>query len=120
MSYSSSDPKDADFTLYLDTEVEQQAGYFGDLIISERGLIFRSTWNFKLGTQLALRLCVPSVIPGENPICEELSGLVVNCEPVYGRSNHFEITVLFMNLSRLTQRRICGLAFRPELTGGLN
>jgi hypothetical protein len=113
-------PKDADFTLYLGSEIEQQGGYFGDLIISERGLIFRSTWSFKQGTQLALRLCVPPVVPGESPICEELNGLVVDCEPVYGRSNHFEITVLFMNLSRLAHKHICGLAFRPELTGGLN
>jgi hypothetical protein len=112
--------KDADFTLYLDSGIEQECGYFGDLIISERGMIFRSTWSFKFGTQLALRICVPSIMPGESPICEELNGLVVNCEPVYGRSNHFEITVSFMNLSRLAQKHICSLAFRPELTGGLN
>lgn len=120
MKCSPGDADDADIVIYLDHGVDCSLGYFGDLVINERGMIFRSRWRFRLGTQLALRLCTQGQGVEDNPVCEELTGLVVSCEPYYGRSRLFEVTVLFLEVPEPMQLRIERLATRPELMGNLN
>jgi hypothetical protein len=120
MNCSPADSHDADVAIYLDCGIDCSLGYFGDLVISERGMIFRSRWRFCLGTQLALRLCVQGQGMEDYQVCEELTGLVVSCEPYYGRSCLFEVTVLFLDVPEPVQLRIDRLATRPELMGNLN
>ncbi|MGA8658688.1 MAG: hypothetical protein WB586_21335 [Chthoniobacterales bacterium] len=120
MKCSPADAHDADVAIYLNYGIDCSLGYFGDLVISERGIIFRSRWRFSLGTQLALRVCAQGQGVEEYPVCEELTGLVVSCEPYYGRSRLFEVTVLFLDVPEPVQLRIGRLATRPELMGNLN
>ena len=120
MSCFPADFHDADVAIYLDCGIDCSLGYYGDLVINERGMIFRSRWRFRLGTQLAVRLCARGQHVKDYPICEEVTGFVVSCEPYYGRSRLFEVTVLFLEVPEPVRLSIERLATRPELMGNLN
>ena len=73
MSCFPADFHDADVAIYLDCGIDCSLGYYGDLVINERGMIFRSRWRFRLGTQLAVQLCARGQDVKDCPICEELT-----------------------------------------------
>ncbi len=119
MKCSPANATDADVAIYFNQGLECAFGYYGDLLVNERGMIFRSPWRFHPGTQLALRLCEKrdGALSAE---CKEVTGLVVHCEQLYSRSRLFESTVLFIDVPEPLQAEIDRLANRPELKGNLN
>jgi hypothetical protein len=119
MKCSPVDASDADVAIYLDQGIGCGLGYYGDLLVKQRGMAFRSPWSFQPGTQLGVRLCARPDGTGA-AVCEELTCLVVNCEHLYSRSRLFQVTVLFLDVPRPLQAEIDRLAKRPELMGNLN
>ena len=111
---------DADYTVYLDYGTDSFFGYFGQLALNERGIRLKSRWQFGLGTQLALRVCVEGRCPNEPGVCEEVIGLVVSCEPLLDDPTWYEMVVLFLDLPLSIRRKFGRLATRPELMGNLN
>ncbi len=120
MKYPPPRADDADFVVYLDYGADCFFGYYGQLTLSEHGLQFTSAWQFALGTQLALRLCVEVRRPGDRPTCAEVTGLVVGCDPTFEDPSRHETTLLFIDVPASSQRQIDRLATRPELMGNLN
>jgi len=110
----------ADYAVYLDYGVDSFFGYFGQLALTERGIRFKSRWRFSLGTQLALRLCVEGKDAHEPRVCEEVTGLVVSCDPLFDDPGWYEMVVLFLDLPQTIRREFGRLAARPELMGNLN
>ena len=110
----------ADYAVYLDYGADSFFGYFGQLALSERGIRFKSRWQFGLGTQLALRLCVDGRSADEPRMCEDVTGLVVSCEPLLDDPTWYEMVVLFLDLPQTIRRKLGRLATRPELMGNLN
>jgi hypothetical protein len=119
MKRSAANANDADVAIYLDQSIGCAFGYFGDLFVNQRGMVFRSPWCFQPGTQLALRLCVQRS-PACSAECQEVTGLIVHCEQLYSHSRLFESTILFLDIPEQLQEEIWRLANRPELQGNLN
>jgi hypothetical protein len=113
----SGDAQGADFAIYLDYGIDCCFGTHGDLIISERGIVLRSRWQFPLGTQLAMRICAHPVNPGDCPVCEDVNGIVVSCERMEDRYCCFEATILLLDVPLPAQQRLGRVADRLELTG---
>lgn len=110
----------ADYEVVLDYGADSFLGYFGQLTLTETGLRFRSRWRFKLGTQLAVRLCIESRAANEPRVCEEVIGVVVGCDPLLDEPTWYEMHVLFVDLPRAIRRELGRLAIRPELMGNLS
>ena len=110
----------ADYEVYLDYGADSFFGYFGQLTLTETGIRFRSRWRFNLGTQLAVRLCIESRAANEPPVCEEVTGFVVSCDPLLDDPTWYEMVVLFLDLPLTARREFGRLAVRPELMGNRN
>jgi hypothetical protein len=111
-------PRDAqspDFAIYLDYGIDCCFGNHGDLIINERGIVLRSRWRFPLGTQIAMRICAHALSPDDCPICEDLTGMVVNCERIEERYPCFKATILFLDVTLPAQQELGRVADRLEL-----
>ena len=120
MNCSASTAAKADYEVYLDYGADSFLGYFGQLTLTEAGLRFRSRWRFNLGTQLAVRLCIESRAANEPRLCEEVTGVVVSCDPLLDEPDWYEMVVLFLDLPLAIRREFGRLAVRPELMGNLN
>src|SRR5260370_37396045 len=72
-----SDSREADLVIYLDYGVDCLFGYYSDIRLNDRGLVFHSRWRFHLGTQLSLRVCAETEVPTSSPGCVALYGIVV-------------------------------------------
>jgi hypothetical protein len=120
MNGSVSTAAKADYEVYLDYGADSFLGYFGQLTLSETGLRFRSRWRFNLGTQLAVRLCIESRGADEPRVCEEVTGVVVSCDPLLDEPTWYEMVVLFLDLPLPIRRAFGRLAIRPELMGNLS
>lgn len=78
-------------SLYLDYGADSQT--CGDLHLSERGMRFRSRWQFSIGTQLSVLLVQ---MDPQRGLCRMLiEGTVVWCEPI---GKEYESTLLFLEL----------------------
>lgn len=120
MNRSASTAEKADYEVYLDYGADSFLGHFGQLALSETGLRFRSPWRFTLGTQLAVRLCIESRGANEPRLCEEVTGVVVSCDPRLDEPTWYEMVVLFLDLPLPIRRAFGRLAVRPELMGNLS
>jgi hypothetical protein len=120
MNRSASTAAKADYEVYLDYGADSFLGYFGQLTLSQTGLRFRSRWRFNLGTQLAVRLCIESRGANEPRVCEEVTGVVVSCDPLLDEPTWYEMVVLFLDLPLAIRREFGRLAVRPELMGNLS
>ena len=114
---SSCDDQGPDFAVYLDYGVDCCFGNYGDLVISDRGIVLRSRWRFPLGTQLAMRICAHAVPPDDCPVCEDLTGMVVSCERVEERNPCFEATILFLDVTLPVQQGLGRVADRLQIAG---
>jgi hypothetical protein len=111
------DLREADFAIYLDYGIDCCFGNQGELVINERGIIFRSRWRFPLGTQLAIRICAHAEGLQECPVCDEVTGMVVSCERVNDRDRNFESTLLFLDISEPAQHGLCRVADQLDRNG---
>jgi hypothetical protein len=108
------DFREADFAIYLDYGVDCCFGTQGDLLINDRGIVLRSRWRFPLGTQLAIRICAHALSPGDCPVCEDVTGMVVSCERVDDRDRCFESIILLLDISEPAQHELCRVANQLE------
>jgi hypothetical protein len=106
--------------IYFDRAAECLSSYFSEITLNDHGIIFRSRWEFDLGTQLALKVCVEPEYSDSAPVCIDLTGMVVHCERVYCQSPLFEVTLLFLNRRETPPQSLDELTRRPELMGNLN
>src|SRR5690349_6873692 len=113
MKCSSLTGADADYTVYLDYGTDCFFGYFGQLSLNERGIRLKSRWQFNVGMQLALRVCVEGRCPNEPRVCEEVIGLVVSCEPLLDDPTWYEMVVLFLDLPLSIRQKFGRLGARP-------
>jgi hypothetical protein len=118
--FSPCDAQGPEFVIYLDYGTDCCFGNYGDLAVSERGIVLRSRWHFPLGTQLALRICAHPVTPEDCPVCEDLTGMVVSCERIDERNPCFKATILFLDVTLPAQRGLGRVADRLELAGQAN
>ncbi len=83
----------------------------GDLEVSERGMRFKSPWQFSLGSQLAVAMdrC------GEDgkTVRVKAEGLVVDCEEI--APSRFHVTVLFLELSNDSQEAIANISHQLDV-----
>jgi hypothetical protein len=112
--------RNADVMIYFDRAAECLSSYFSEITLNDHGIIFRSRWEFDLGTQLALKVCVEPEYSDSAPVCIDLTGMVVHCERVYCQSPLFEVTLLFLNRRERPPQSLDQLTRRPELMGNLN
>jgi hypothetical protein len=112
--------RNADVMIYFDRAAECLSSYFSEITLNDHGIIFRSRWEFDLGTQLALKVCVEPEYSDSAPVCIDLTGMVVHCERVYCQSPLFEVTLLFLNRRETPPQSLNQLTRRPELMGNLN
>jgi len=63
-------------SIYLDYGADSQE--CAHLSISERGMVFKSRWQFPVGTQLALLFAYKD--PFGRPAKTEVEGIIVDCE----------------------------------------
>jgi hypothetical protein len=117
MMSSSRHTPEGDFAIYLDYGVDCFFGNYGDLTISERGMVFRSRWNFQSGTQFDLRVCAEPESGDDRGVSVQVKGLVVECTRLSSEKPLFEITVMFLDPPTPEQSDILRLANRPELMG---
>jgi hypothetical protein len=120
MKSISSQHRNADVMIYFDRAPECLLAYFSEITLNNHGIIFRSRWQFDLGTQLALKVCAQPEYSDSAPDCIDLTGLVVSCERMYSRSPLFEVTVLFLDRREQPPQSLNRLTCRPELMGNLN
>lgn len=120
MNSSISDSREADLVIYLDYGVDCLFGYYSDIRLNEQGLVFRSRWQFDLGTQISLRVCAEPESPESSPVCVDLNGIVVSCDRMYCRSVAYEVTLLFFDEQPENGCDLSRLTCRPELMGNLN
>lgn len=120
MNSTISDDRDADIVIYLDYGVDCLFGYYSDICLNDQGLVFRSRWQFDLGTQLALRVCAQPKSPESGSVCVDLAGIVVSCDRMYSRSVAYEVTLLFVDEQPESCCQLSRLTCRPELMGNLN
>jgi hypothetical protein len=107
---SPKDGQDADFAIYLDYGVDSCFGKSSDITVHERGIVFRSRWQFPLETQLAIRLCTQPEKLGESLECEEITGIVVSCERLGHTRPWFETALIFVDVTQRIQRELNRLA----------
>jgi hypothetical protein len=107
---SPKDGQDADFAIYLDYGVDSCFGKSSDITVHERGIVFRSRWQFPLETQLAIRLCTHPEKLGESPECEEITGIVVSCERLEYTRPWFETALIFVDVTQRIQKELDRLA----------
>lgn len=70
--------RDVPTSIFLDYGADSQNCNLSDLNISERGMEFKSRWQFSIGTQLALVFAYPDL---RGRTCRtEVEGIVVDCE----------------------------------------
>src|SRR5260221_9681540 len=112
--------RNADVMIYFDRAAECLSSYFSEITLNDYGIILRSRWEFDLGTQLALKVCVESEYSDSALVCIALTGMVVNCERFYCWSPLFEVTFLFLNRREKPPQSLNQLTRRPELMGNLN
>jgi hypothetical protein len=110
MNSSIPDSREADIVIYLDYGVDCLFGYYSDIRLNDQGLVFRSRWQFDLGTQISLRVCAEPESPESTPVCVDLTGIVVA----------YEVTLLFLNEPAGNACELSRLTSRPELMGNLN
>jgi hypothetical protein len=120
MNSSTPDNREADIVIYLDNGVDCLFGYYSDIRLNDQGLVFRSRWQFDLGTQIALRVCAEPKSPESSPVCVDLDGIVVACDRMYCRSLAYEVTLLFLDEQPQSGCGLSRLTCRPELMGNLN
>ena len=120
MNSSISDSREADLVIYLDYGVDCLFGHYSDIRLSDQGLVFRSRWQFDLGTQISLRVCAEPESPECSPVCVDLNGIVVSCDRMYCRSLAYEVTLLFFDEQPESGCDLSRLTSRPELMGNLN
>src|SRR5258708_8024897 len=106
--------RNADVMIYFDRAAECLSSYFSEITLNDHGIIFRSRWEFDLGTQLALKVCVEPEYSDSAPVCIDLTGMVVHCERVYCHSPLFEVTLLFLTLREPPPPPPVQLPGRPE------
>src|SRR5260221_4531924 len=107
--------RNADVMIYFDRAAECLSSYFSEITLNDHGIIFRSRWEFDLGTQLALKVCVESEYSDSAPVCIDLTGMVVHCESVYCQSPLFELTLFFSNRFDKLPKTLHRLPRRPVL-----
>jgi hypothetical protein len=112
--------RNADVVIYFDRAAECLSSYFSEITLNDHGIIFRSRWEFELGTQLALKVCVEPQFSDSAPVCIDLTGMVVHCERMYSQTPVFEVTVLFLDRREKPPKSLDRLTCRPELMGNLN
>jgi hypothetical protein len=112
--------RNADVMIYFDRAGDCLFSYFSEITLNDHGIIFRSRWEFDLGTQLALKVCAEPEYSDSAPACIDLTGIVVHCERMYCQSPLFEVTVLFLDRREEPPKSLNRLARRPELMGNLN
>lgn len=80
----------------------------GGFKITERGMRFKSRWDFPVGTELQVELAIEGAddAPGDDANSVEVSGVVVDCELVPESCGCYTVTLLFLDLP-VTAR--CGL-----------
>jgi PilZ domain len=81
-------------SLYLDYGADADGGQEAAVEISERGMKFKSPWQFPMGTQLSVALQHDD--PRVGPSRMTIEGIVVWCEPAAGK--RYESTLLFLEL----------------------
>ena len=69
-------------SIYLDYGADVQECRLADLNISERGMKFKSRWQFSIGTQLELRFCFQNLRGRKVKV--EVEGIVVGSEAAPG------------------------------------
>jgi hypothetical protein len=69
-------------SIYLDYGADAQECNFSDLNVSERGMVFKSPWQFSVGAQLALVFSYKDLFG--RSIKAEAEGLVVDSEAASG------------------------------------
>lgn len=106
--------------IYFDRGPDSLGSYFSEITLNDHGIIFRSRWEFDLGTQLALKVCAEPEYSDAAPVCIDLTGIVVHCERVFCQSPLFEVTVLFLNRREKPPQSLNRLTCRSELMGNLN
>jgi len=98
-------------SIYLDYGADAQECLGSDLNISERGMLFKSRWQFEVGTQLSLLFTYND--PFGRPAKTEVEALVVDCEEAVPGSFHHllifpEVTPELKNAIReITHARQC-------------
>jgi hypothetical protein len=120
MKSSPAKRRNADVMIYFDQTADCLLAYFSEITLNNHGIIFRSRWQFDLGTQLALKVCAEPEYSDSAPVCIDLTGIVVSCERMYSQSALFEVTVLFLDRREEPPQSLNRLTCRPELMGNLN
>ena len=69
-------------SIYLDYGADAKKCDISELNISERGMVFKSRWQFSMGTQLAMVFSFQDMFG--RAIKAETEGIVVDCEEVEG------------------------------------
>ena len=76
--------------IYLEYGADAHECSHSDLNISERGMVFKSRWQFAVGTQLSLLFAYKDLFG--RPARTEVEGIVVDCEQITtGGFNHLLI-----------------------------
>jgi hypothetical protein len=80
--------------IYLDYGADGEECNDREIRICERGMCFRSRWQFEIGTELAIALTYHD--GGESPKRADLQGIIAACEKIC-RCCH-EVTMVFIDL----------------------
>ncbi len=91
--------------LYLDYGADAQTCEPGQLEVCDRGMCFRSSWQFEVGTVIAV-VCVRSEA-GAAPEQLRVEGVVARCEPecIDGKRT-FTTMLAFLGLPEETKRML--------------
>jgi len=99
-------------SIYLDYGSDAQKCPYTDLNISERGMVFKSRWQFTVGTQLSLLFAYKDLFG--RPAKTEVEAIVVDCEEAPSGGFHHllifpEVTPeLKIAIREILQARQCG------------
>ena len=103
----------SDLSIFLDYGVDGEKCEDKEIRICERGMSFKSRWQFDLGAELAIALTYhdrQQVMQRAN-----LQGIIAGCEKIYACC--FQITLLFVDLPEGIQPVIAEIASRLKSEG---
>ena len=99
-----SDPSDCPASIHLDYDADCAPFDFNSLHICPQGMRLRTRWFFEPGTELSVnfQLNDPAggAAAGSRPHrIFRTEGYVVECQPMHGRADDYEVTVAFWEVT---------------------
>lgn len=96
-----SDPSDRTASIHLDYDADSAPFDFNSLHLCQRGMRLRTRWFFEPGTELSVNFQLADIAAGSHRGGRILrtEGYVVECQPMHGGADGYEVTVAFWEVT---------------------